>query len=215
MTLENYKAKLNNLKPYTSHQEKSALIKNIGNDASLIDIARELGTDPKSEIEAHAFIFKVREISVSDIADLTHVCPECNYQNIINISIPSMFFQGDHEGYHDIDIGLFDDIDELEGDIINTISIDKYNSLYSLLKENNKKIFNPEFTMTCVKCKHSVTRELNPGSIVSKFSIANVYEQYLDISSYTSMTKADTDSMIPFEREIFMGLIQKKEDEKK
>jgi len=123
-----------------------------------------------------------------------------------------MFFQDDN--LMDIGVGLYDDIDDIEGDIINTISIEEYDNLFKDIEENNLKIFNPYFNMTCVKCRKSVETTLEVGSIISKFGIGNLYEQYVDISTYTSMTKADTDSMIPFEREIFMGLIQKKEDDK-
>jgi hypothetical protein len=36
----------------------------------------------------------------------------------------------------------------------------------------------------------------------------------MDLSYFSSLTKHDVDNMFPFEREIFVGLLQKREKEK-
>ena len=46
-------------------------------------------------------------------------------------------------------------------------------------------------------------------------TLTDIYNQYADISFYSSNTKNDVDSMYPFEREAFVALIQKRLDKKK
>ena len=213
-TVKDYKKVLNSLNQYTTHQEKNVLLKNLDKTYSASEISRMLGAEPISEFEAFAFIFKMREISVSDILELTHSCDSCGYQDFIHYSIPEMFFQYEDDIDNTIPIGLYDSVDDLNDENINNMTIDEYNGIESIIYNNNLKIFNPEISITCKKCGITHKTSIGPLDIVSKFSISNIYEQYSDISYYSSMTKYDTDNMYPFEREIFMGLIQKKEDKK-
>ena len=211
-TLKEYKDKFKKLKSYTTEQEKNTLLKNLEGNATSMEMIKSLGYDSLNENEAHAMIFKLREISVSDIVDMTLTCENCDYQDIHIISIPNMFFQDDD--FYDIDIGLFVDASDLSDENIENINIQEFDSLTDRIEENNRNIFNPEVEITCKKCGHKSTIAVTPGSIISKFDIKNIYEQYIDITTFTNMTKADVDSMFPFEREIFMGLIQQKEDDK-
>ena len=211
MVLKKYKEKFSNLSSYTTEQEKNALLVNL-ETPDIIKTCYTLGETPLNEVEALALIFKLREISVSDLIELTLTCGSCNYQYVRSVSIPDMFFQSDD--LWDIDIGLFVDASELSDDNINSISIEEFDNLTTKIEENNKKIFNPEVEDCCEKCGYESVILVKPDSIISKFGIKNIYEQYVDISTFTNMTKSDTDGMYPFEREIFMGLIQQKEDEK-
>lgn len=208
------KKKLSFLKPYTSEQEKNALIKVLDGNFTPIEICSILGGNPSNDLEAEAFIFKMREISVGDIVEVTSTCSFCKRADIYFISIPKMFF---NDELKDLGItpGLYENIDEVpEGEIINNKTLEEYNVIEEEILENNKKIFN-SITETSCKCGNKSLIKLNYKDIISKFSIKNIFEQYLDISYYTSMTKADTDNMLPFEREIFLGLIQIKEDSEK
>ena len=187
-----------------------------------MELAKLLGVNPQNEFEAMAFIFKVREISVSDIIEVSNTCDKCKRQDIHGVNIISMFFQGEKDIDKSVPIGLFSSIEDLEDleDLelsqynINNLSINEYNQMESVLFDNNIKIFNPAVTLICRKCGNEYETALKAVDIVSKSTISNIYEQYLDISYHSHMTKLDTDSMLPFEREIFVGLIQKKEDEK-
>lgn len=206
--------RLENLQPYNTEQEKNALIKAMDKHCPL-DICRILGVEPHNNLEAEAFIYKLREISVGDIIEVTSVCPSCKNRDANYINIPKMFFQQQLDA--SVSVGLFEDISELpESDIeiINNMTLDEYSIIEKTIKENNNKIFNPISTSNCRKCENTINIKVNYKDIISKFGIKNIYEQYLDISYYTNMTKKDTDGMLPFEREIFLGLIQNKEDEK-
>jgi len=221
MNSKEYKDKLNSLPNYNSSQEKNAMLYCMGDEHTAMKTADILGLNASNEFEAIAFIFKAREMSVSDLIEFTHICAHnnCEYHNLDHISIPKMFWQD--ENLHDITVGLFNDMEELEKyelsigiDNINTMTIPEFNKLEEQVLENNIKIFNPAITLTCRKCGNKTKTSIDYSQIISKFGIKNIYEQYLDISQFSNMTKADTDGMIPFEREIFIGLIQAKEDEK-
>lgn len=209
---EEYEKRLNSLTPYNSLQEKNAILKVMGGDVSTMEIARILGTDPINNIEASAFIFKLRENSVSDIIEINYECPTCGTIDMHGISIPEMFFSSPVD--ESIPVGLFEDVDEWGIEDINNLEISEYDELSDTMHKNNTAIFSPWVTLSCRICSNEKEVSISPREILSKFSIANIYEQYMDISYFSSMTKQDTDSMLPFEREIFMGLIQKKEDEK-
>lgn len=180
-------------------------------------MAKILGGNPNNEFEAIAIIFKLREISVSDIIELTHICKKCDQQSFIHQNIPDMFFQDIENINTGVPIGLYtsiDDIDEEDSDNINNMTIDEYNNIEEVLFSNNIKIFNPVVDVICSSCGYKHKTSIGALDIISKSNLSNIYEQYLDISYYSNMTKSDTDEMYPFEREIFIGLIQKKEDEK-
>jgi len=216
MTVSDYKEVINNLKRYNSGQEKEALLYLMEDDITALKTAQILGANPKNEFEALAFIFKLREISVSDLIDLTYTCvnKDCKYQDALHISIPDMFWKDD-ELDEAVPIGLFQDLDSIEEDIkdINILSIMDYNVLENKIFSNNYKIFDPKIDIVCKRCNTANSTTISFKSIVSKFSISNIYEQYFDVSYFCNMTKIDTDSMFPFEREIFIGLIQAKQDE--
>jgi len=209
MTKDEFKDNLNNFNPYTTEQEKNALIQTMESSFTLVKICKILGIEAANELEAEAFIFKLREISVADLIEITHTCKNCGYQDFFNLSIPKMFFKDLVEDYK-----IIEDIDELDEDFINNKSLTEYNELENNIDETNRKIFDPICELFCKKCGTGFRTKPEVPNIISKYPIKNIFEQYLDISTFTNMTKRDTDTMIPYEREIFLGLIQVKEDKK-
>jgi hypothetical protein len=141
---------------------------------------------------------------------------ECGKINLKNISIPSLFFVNEENLNTDIPIGLvdnFEDIIELYPDI-EDMSLDESEEIEKKFKENNKIIFNPVIKIKCQKCGKESIVGIDYRKIISKFEIKNIFEQYLDITQFTNMNKTDVDTMLPFEREIFIGLIQERENKK-
>ena len=218
--LSKYKELFSNLKRYNSLQEKNAVLYCMDDEPDPIRTAQFLGANPSNILEAVAFIFKLREISVSDLVEITYKCDKCEMMNAQSISIPNMFFKDD-DLHADVPIKLFTSVDDITlnekfpNDLnINTMTIDEFNLVEDKILENNLKIFDPRVSLTCRKCGDIFKTQVIFSDILSKYSITNIYEQYLDISYFTNMTKNDTDNMFPFEREIFLGLIQTKEDDK-
>lgn len=211
--LDDFKQSLEDLPRYNTLQEKEAVLRQMDGQKDPIKIANILGINPRNRFEAIAFIFKMRENSISDLIDYNIKCVECEYLDINALSIPDMFFNGTVDD--SIPIGLFESVEEIvDEEIINNLSIAEYNELEQKVFKNNLMLFDPAISTVCRKCGHKDKTVFNLSSIISKTTISNLYEQYLDITYYTNMTKHDVDTMMPFEREVFLGLIQKKEDDK-
>jgi len=219
MNISEYKAFLENVPKYYTLQEKDACIQLLDTYTS-VDIAKILGLSPGNNLEAIAMIFQARKKSVSEIIEVKSLCPSCNTDDFYFIDIDNMFFR-DIEGIDtSIPVKLIDDIDDID-DIdtqcaqdINNLSIDEFNELENIIIHNNKCIFDNTVSVQCKKCQNTFDIRINYTDIISKFTIKNIYEQYLDMTQFTNMTKYDVDKMPPFEREIFIGLIQERENKK-
>ena len=66
-----FKKRLDSLERYTTKQEKEFLL--LEDDVSFTDMLKTLSPiEPINEYEAIAFLFKLREISLSNIIEITH-----------------------------------------------------------------------------------------------------------------------------------------------
>ncbi len=199
--------KLNSLKKYTTYQEKEALL--LEDDASFSETVAILSDiTPINELEAVAMIFKLREISVSDIIELTQTCPHCNYPDIHQIEIKEFF---NFKSTLDIPIGLFENID----DIINTsytndLILSEYIRIEEELEQQNTKVFRPYVFKYCKRCSSQLKFDVHPKSIISKSGPSNIFKEYMNLTFYSSMNKKDVDDMFPYEREIFLNLLKEK-----
>ena len=199
--------------PYNTFQEKNAIIESMKEESSPITIAKELGLYPRNNLEAEAEIFLARRISVGELIEISYSCGKCGHFNMSNVLIDDLFFQNGTDV-----IGkpyrLVEDILDLDDDQIENLSIDEYNDLEVQIYKNNLNIFNNKVKVKCRSCGFEEEVAIDYKSIISKFNIKNIYEQYLDITTYGGMTKSDVDTLYPFEREILLGIIQERENKK-
>ena len=195
------------LKKYTSSQELEVLL--LEDNATPIEVLSILSNiKTTNETEAMAFIFKLREISVSDLIEITKSCSECNYMNVHNIEIDE-FFNLDINT--ELPLGIFSEPE----DIINTKTANKlilkeYIKIKKELEENTSKVFKLSVKRVCQRCKEQEEIYINPISIISKSSQISIFKEYVDISFYSNITKLDVDSMFPFQREITLNLLTEK-----
>ena len=127
--------------------------------------------------------------------------------------IDDLFFVGEIDD--SVPIGIFENPDEiLTDDFLNEISVNEYNELEKKIIQNSLNIFYPYSTNNCKKCGSQIKTLFYARDIVSDYDIKSIYEQYMDLSYYSSFTKSDIDGLLPFEREIFLGLLQKRELQK-
>ena len=199
--------RLKSLKKYTSAQELEALTLP---DESLPSEILEVLSDikPLNELEALALIYKLREISVSDLIEITIPCGHCEYMNIYNIEIEEYFSTVPDSL---LPPGIFTEVE----DIINTKKADdlilkEYFKIKKELLSNSTTIFSASIKRKCDKCKESLDISIAPLSIISKSSLGSIFKEYVDISYYSNMTKLDVDSMYPFQREITLNLLSEK-----
>ena len=214
MNLKEYKSYLEDTPSYNTLQEKNACIYLMENNDS-IKVAKLLGLKPTNPLEAVAMIFQSRKKSVSEIIEVKSTCVHCNSEDFYFIDIDSLFFnKGIDES---IPIKLIEEMDEIETYLskdINNMDISEFNKIESIIINNNRNIFNNITNIKCKKCQKDFDIRINYTDIISKFPIKNIYEQYLDLVQFTNMIKNDVDNMPPFEREIFIGLIQERENKK-
>jgi len=214
-TLE-YEKFLNSINSYSTLQEKNAVLLNFSEDNTAKDYYNklELSYDASNDLERIALIFKSREKSVDENINITMTCVHCNFMSIYNVPIHSLFFKEPLD--ESIPIKLMENIEDIEKEFgnINDLSIDEFNKIETIIMQNNKKIFNPNIVINCNKCLLENKMIINYKDIISKYPIKNIYEQYLDLTQFTHMTKSDVDNLPPFEREIFMNLIQDRENKK-
>ena len=206
-----FEDKLKSLKRYTTRQEKEFLL--LEDDVTYTERLRVLSdVKPLNEYEAIALMFKLREISVSNIIELQKRC-SCGSTNLYQINTAE-FFNFNPEpisGFEDLPVGLFFGLD----DVINTkitddMIIRDYNKLEKDLLDRSVKIFKLNTTKICQKCGNDIVIDINPVHIMSKSNPASIYKEYLNISFYTNNSKLCIDSMYPFEREIYIGLLNEK-----
>lgn len=221
MTKKQYKEYLDSVSRYSTYQEKEACLLSLNPDFNdPIEYAETLGINPKpsNNLEAIAMIFKSREKSVDEFISITLKCEHCDLTTIYGIPIKSLFFNEDEDNCIDesIPVKLYEEPFEIEkeGYNIDDLSIEEFSKLEEKILKNNKLIFSLTTDVTCKKCRLNNKISINYKDIISKFTIKNIYEQYLDITQFTHMNKSDVDKLPPFEREIFINLIQDREDKK-
>ena len=205
--------RLLSLKRFTSAQEReSLLIDDDEPDSVVLNCLTDV--KPINTLESSAFLLKLREISVGDELEVMTTCPHCGAMNDLRIDLSKLFVLNEPyflENGIQVPIGLFEDIDE----IINTLEADKlsmkeYNELEEILEQQNEKIFKDSTNNVCRKCQGLIKINIDPRIILSKSSLSNLYQEYVNISMFSNNGKLDIDSMYPFEREIFGSLIADK-----
>lgn len=206
----NFKEKIEKIKRFTSRQEKESLLETMSGDYNIFKICEILEIEASNKLEAEALIMKAIEISVSENLETKSSCPACSKVNLNSIPINEFFFNSENILLENI----IDDVSEIDNIDFENMDITYYDELEQKIKENNKYLFNPTSNIVCIHCKEEYKIYIEPVKYISKFSLTNIYEQYSDITYYSNMTKKDVDDMYPFEREIFIGLIQAKEDSK-
>ena len=225
------------VKQYTTLQEKNILIMlmQIVNHVhfDILDEALKiLGYEDKliktlSSDEKRIILLKCRELSVGDDITFNFKCNKCgNINNTIarvdnffvnkvdekkplkftNFKIVELFGDdnGNTENY----------IKDLSGKKISNKIIDNmdsilYEDIFDEIK-NNTIQFTKKITGTCTSCGEKLPINLSDKFIVenmSEDSIHSMYKTYSDLIYYGNYSKQDIDSLIPFERTIFVGLL--------
>lgn len=221
------KYKLNNkifeLKPYNTNKEKEILLASSfdNEDFSVVFDILEFDASNLSLDEQKILLYKFREISSGDDINVKFACDHCGQGNDAVIE-GSNFIKPGKRKDNDIKkiFGHFDE-DRMSDYLINNIDIDEldideYEKLKQRIIDNQDSIsFIKE--VKCLKCKKP--KKLNIGEkkyildIMSDDTLMSLYKSYNYLTFFGHYTKTDIDNMLPFERNIFIGLLNKaKED---
>lgn len=207
-----FKNRLKSLKPYTSKQEMEFLLLD-DEDLTYTKILSVLSDiEPLSDFEAAALLFKLREISVSDLIETTKSCEHCKFMDLYNIEIQE-FFNLNYKSseIEDLPLGLFTkNEDVISKKKSNKLILKDYILLEKEIFKQSSEVFKLSVERKCKKCNNINIIWINPKQILSKSSHSKIFKEYTDISYYTHNSKLDIDSMYPFHREVVINLINEK-----
>ncbi len=210
------------LEPYRTHQEKDILLASSFDVKDYDRIFEIIGFKYNgylSDNEKKAILYKYREISIGDEVDVKFKCDNCGQggEGVLeasNFAIPS---KRNDEDVKKLDIPVHDttlqhfvdfDVDELD--------IDEFEELKDRVQDN-QVTFDFIRTVKCMKCQTEKKFDLSTLDyiieIMSDDTLMSMYKSYNFLIYFGHHTKEGVDSMYPFERSIFIGLLNKtKED---
>ena len=206
------KERVNSLTRFNTLQEKSALL--VDDDEPISKIVSELTTVKSyNENEAKLFLYKLREISVEDNLEMLVTCPHCNIMNQEYIDINKFYNLDVKKYYKDVELpfGFFDSPEDVINNtkLTDSLSLKEYNDIEKLIHDQNNEIFN-DVSSICRSCKKEIIITFDIKSNFSKSTLKSIYTDYINISMYTNNGVKDIDSLYPFEREIYINLIEDK-----
>lgn len=168
--------------------------------------------------EQIALMFYFRSISVGEQINIKYTCMKCNHPNEIAIDVS----ENVNDPKSDIEVKqLFkpvteDNLHEFVDIDLDELDIDEFEDLLQKVKDATVT-FDFIKKTRCLKCGETNRIDFsNPEktlTYMSEDTLISLYQIYNDLSFFGKYTKADIDSMLPFERAIFIGLLNKTREE--
>lgn len=164
-----------------------------------------------SESEKIYIIFELRNISVSEVFSFIKKCDNCNNKFDFDINLENVLIEGNIKDYKNIKLKniISDDINDFSDMDLEELDINLYDELIYYI-ENNKTRFDFSSIVTCPYCETKKEINIKKDVILENLSEDTVLNFYKTISSmiyFGKYSKLDIDSMIPFERSIYLGLL--------
>lgn len=219
------------IEPYNTFKEKDVLMLcthgidgETGLDSTLeillpdqMDVIKNLNINEKKVL-----LYKLREISVGDEIDVKYVCSNCGQGNdgvieATNFLIKSKRNDPDIKKLPgDFNEDKLQDYLNISQEEIDDLDIDEYENLIERVKDNQDS-FSFIKSCSCLKCRTKKDFYLGDPKyimeIMSEDTLMTLYKTYNHLVYFGKYTKQDVDSMLPFERTLFVGLLNKtKED---
>lgn len=211
------------LEPYTTDQEKQILLLELlgGDDEinaslSICGVSDEIIAS-LSEQEKIAMLYKFRSISIGDEIPLGYKCRHCDTPNEIGLDVGDLVTSNNIT--NDKIVDKFkkvtdDNLEEFISIDIDDMDLDEFENIFDEVKRSVTK-FNFIREHNCIKCKKPNYIDIEPDVVqyMSEDTLMSMYQTYNDLSFFGKYTKQDIDSMIPFERTILIGLLNKTREE--
>lgn len=184
-----------------------------------------------TDYEKRIILLKCRELSVGDDISFNFKCNSCNSVNNSIARVDDFFTNNVYtnrgplkfkkfkivESYIDLDredTNIETYLKNLDGspvdeDVLDNMDSMEYENIYDEIKNNTIK-FKSKITGICSSCRNKIPINLSDRLIVenmSEDSIQSIYKTYSDLIYFGSYSKKDIDSLIPFERTIFVGML--------
>lgn len=226
MTKLKYGGRVVKLYPYNTSMEKELILYNALNDDKDIDDVIEIlqylihledSEHILSENEKFLILYKLRSISVGDIVSIKQQCVNCKEVIEKEISVDDLVQGGNFpESEYDIKEAFSEDVNDYVSFDMEELEIDEYEELEEFILKYKVK-FNFIQENKCHKCQHINNVNIKDKDFLidnlSEDSISNYFKLISDMVFHGKFTKTDIDNMMPFERNIYLGLLNQQLEE--
>lgn len=207
------------LKPYRTYQEKEILLTSEFGTGSLDETLRIVGFRSEYEldvIEKKLILYKYREISLGDEVNVKFRCSNCG-MGVESTITAAGFFEPPQRT--DADVKVIRGLEVTEETLQNFVNfnteeiyLDEVEKLIERVKKNQFEV-NFIKTCKCLNCKtpkfFDMSDEKYIVSIMSDDTLMTLYKRYHNLVYFGKHTMEGIDSMYPFERSIYEGLLNK------
>lgn len=226
MYIMKYGGKEITLSPYDSKTEKELLlISSLKEQLEISDLynilKHHISDCALSEDEMYALIYKLRSISVGDSIPIKCKCNKCSKVIDTDIDIDNVIIDGDLSNNNfdcNIKEAFTENVEEYVDFDMSELEINDYEELETFILQNKVKFdFIKKFQ--CQYCKHINNMNLKDIDFlkenISEDTILTYYKNISDLVFFGHYSKLDIDSMLPFERNIYIGLLNKQLENQK
>lgn len=207
---------------YNTSQEKEILLMHsfgVHDLKKILDVLNFNEYDNLTDEQMKVILYRHREISLGDEISVKFKCENCGQGNDGIIEASNFLINGKRNDpdvkkllipFEEENMNKYVDID------VDELDIDEYEELKKRIIDNQEKISFVK-SCSCMKCGTKRNFDLSDPSyiieIMSDDTLMSLYKTYNILNFFGGYTKTDIDSMYPFERNIFVGLLKKtKED---
>lgn len=219
-----YSGKTIYLTPYNTATEKDILLFNELADSDvdgLMDILKDNITGDINELttnEKIGILWKIRSLSIGEEIGVKWECKSCHTGqdaaiNISEVVLPGKDIEGIQDCFkpvkaHNLQDFVTEDINELE--------LDEFDKLLEKTKEAVTK-FDFIKSVRCLTCGEEqvfdISYEKYLSESLSEDTLMSIYQATGDLVFFGKYTKEDVYSMLPFERSIFIGILNTTREE--
>lgn len=212
------------IEPYNTSKEKDILLyssfelQNKDDVLKMLDVNTEI-IEKLSDDAKKVLLYKFREISIGDELNIKYTCKHCNQTNESEVSCSDLVITTENDS-NILKLNkevTYDNLQDFVTDIIvDELDLDEYDDLLEKVKKS-QDVYNFEKKTKCLKCFKPNYFDISDNKYIieamSDDTLLSLYTVYNNMIFFGNMSKKDIDSMYPFERSIFVGLINKtKED---
>lgn len=210
------------ISPYTTAQEKDMLLVQeystdipfvIREFLNILGLQRDF-ISTLSLDDCKALLYKYREISLGEEIDIKYICPNCGNAVSATISCANVVTTPESTGVvknlRRVPNDFSDFMDNFLSVSPDTMSIKEFEHLFNHAKEF-QTLYNFKVKMFCPLCHKETFTDLSRDSFVikamSEDSLKSIYQAYEVLIHHGNWTKTGIDTLLPFERKIFISLL--------
>jgi hypothetical protein len=156
-------------------------------------------------------MLELKQISVGEIFSFIKTCSACGERYETDVSFDNVLKEGNLKDYNNIPLteAFSNDYNDYVDFDIDELDIDEYDKLTAYIDEH-KTVFDFSTKCVCVHCRNEDNITLSTDHLVSNLSedtLSNFYQTIASMVYYGHYSKLDIDSMLPFERNILLNIL--------